>query len=146
MSKRIRVSIIINKPLEVVWDEVKIMKNHVNWMQDAAKIDFLSLNESGIDTKMKVLTKVGPFSLNDIITVTKWEEMNSIGVVHEGIVTGEGAFYLSENDDNSTKFEWIEELKAPYYLGGPIAEFFGGFVLKFIWKKNLMNLKNILEK
>jgi len=146
MSKRIRVSIIINKPLEVVWDEVKIMKNHVNWMQDAAKIDFLSLNESGIDTKMKVLTKVGPFSLNDIITVTKWEEMNSIGVVHEGIVTGEGAFYLSKNDDNSTKFEWIEELKAPYYLGGPIAEFFGGFVLKFIWKKNLMNLKNILEK
>ncbi len=146
MSKRIRVSTIINKPLEVVWDEVKIMKNHVNWMQDAAKIDFLSLNESGIDTKMKVLTKVGPFSLNDIITVTKWEEMNSIGVIHEGIVTGEGAFYLSENDDNSTKFEWIEELKAPYYLGGPIAEFFGGFVLKFIWKKNLMNLKNILEK
>ena len=146
MSKRIKVSTIINKPLEVVWDEVKIMKNHVNWMQDAAKIDFLSLNESGIDTKMKVLTKVGPFSLNDIITVTKWEEMNSIGVVHEGIVTGEGTFYLSENDDNSTKFEWIEELKAPYYLGGPIAEFFGGFVLKFIWKKNLMNLKNILEK
>ena len=146
MSKRIKVSTIINKPLEVVWDEVKIMKNHVNWMQDAAKIDFLSVNESGIDTKMKVLTKVGPFSLNDIITVTKWEEMNSIGVVHEGIVTGEGTFYLSENDDNSTKFEWIEELKAPYYLGGPIAEFFGGFVLKFIWKKNLMNLKNILEK
>ena len=146
MSKRIRVSTIINKPLEVVWDEVKIMKNHVNWMQDAAKIDFLSVNESGIHTKMKVLTKVGPFSLNDIITVTKWEEMNSIGVVHEGIVTGEGTFYLSENDENSTKFEWIEELKAPYYLGGPIAEFFGGFVLKFIWKKNLMNLKNILEK
>ena len=146
MSKRIKVSTIINKPLEVVWDEVKIMKNHVNWMQDAAKIDFLSLNESGIDTKMKVLTKVGPFSLNDIITVIKWEEMNSIGVVHEGIVTGEGTFYLSENGENSTKFEWIEELKAPYYLGGPIAEFFGGFVLKFIWKKNLMNLKNILEK
>ena len=51
MSKRIKVSTIINKPLEVVWDEVKIMKNHVNWMQDAAKIDFLSLNESGA-TKM----------------------------------------------------------------------------------------------
>ena len=146
MSKRIEVSTTINKPIEVVWDEVKIMKNHVNWMQDAAKIDFLSENEDGIDTKMKVLTKVGPFSLNDIITVTKWEEMKSIGVVHEGIVTEEGAFYLSKNDDKSTKFQWIEELKAPYYLGGPIAEFFGGFVLKIIWKKNLTNLKNILEK
>ena len=146
MSKRIEVSTIIHKPIEVVWDEVKIMKNHVNWMQDAAKIDFISENEVGINTKMKVLTKVGPFTLNDIITVTTWEEMNSIGVVHEGIVTGEGAFYLSKNDDNSTKFQWIEDLKAPYYLGGPIAEFFGGFVLKIIWKKNLTNLKNILEK
>ena len=146
MSKRIEVSITINKPIEVVWNEVKVMENHVNWMQDAAKIDFLSENEAGIDTKMKVLTKVGPFSLNDIITVTSWEEMKSIGVVHEGIVTGKGAFYLSKNNEDSTKFEWIEDLKAPYYLGGTIAEFFGGFVLKSIWKKNLMNLKNILEK
>ena len=115
MSKRIEVSTIIHKPIEVVWDEVKIMKNHVNWMQDAAKIDFLSENEAGIDTKMKVLTKVGPFTLNDIITVTTWEEMNSIGVVHEGIVTGEGAFYLSKNDDNSTKFQWIEDLNCLLY-------------------------------
>ena len=145
MSKRIKVSTIIHKPIEVVWDEVKIMKNHVNWMQDAAKIDFLSKNKAGIDTKMKVLTKVGPFFLNDIITVTAWEEMNSIGVIHEGIVTGEGAFYLSKNDEYSTKFEWIEDLKAPIYLGGPIAEFFGGLVLNLIWKKNLINLKKILE-
>ena len=63
MSKRIKVSTIINKPLEIVWDEVKIMENHVNWMQDAANIDFLSENEAGIDTKMKVLTKVGPLKL-----------------------------------------------------------------------------------
>ena len=116
MSKRIKVSTIIDRPLNEVWDEVKIMENHVNWMQDAAKIDFLSENKFGMDTKMKVLTKVGPFSLNDIITVTSWDEMKSIGVVHEGIVTGEGAFYLSKNTEDSTKFDWIEVLKAPFYL------------------------------
>ena len=92
MSKRIKVSIIIDRPLKEVWDEVKIMENHVNWMQDAAKIDFLSENKDGMDTKMNVLTKVGPISLNDVITVNKWEEMKSIGVIHEGIVTGEGVF------------------------------------------------------
>ena len=146
MSKRIEVSTIIYKPIEVVWDEVKIMKNHVNWMQDAAKIDFISENKSGMDTKMKVLTKVGPLSLNDIITVTSWDEMKSIGVVHEGIVTGEGAFYLSKNTENSTRFDWIETLKAPLYLGGPIAELFGGIVLKAIWKKNLNNLRKIIEQ
>ena len=146
MSKRIKVSTIINKPLQIVWDEVKIMENHVNWMQDAANIDFLSENNSGINTKMKVLTKVGPIKLNDVITVTRWEEMKSIGVIHEGIVTGEGVFFLSSVDEDSTKFEWVEELKFPIYLGGPIGEFFGGLVLKQIWKKNLENLKNIIEK
>ena len=141
MSKRIETSIIINKPLDTVWQEVKVMENHVNWMEDAVKIDILSENNSGIDTKMNVLTKVGPIKLTDIITVTEWKEKESIGVIHEGIVTGQGVFYLRKNDENSTKFQWIEDLKAPYYLGGPIAEFFGGFVLKLIWKKNLMNLK-----
>ena len=146
MSKRIKVSTIINKPLQIVWDEVKIMENHVNWMQDAANIDFLSENTSGINTKMKVLTKVGPIKLNDVITVTRWDEMKSIGVIHEGIVTGEGVFFLSSVDEDSTKFEWVEELKFPIYLGGPIGEFFGGLLLKRIWKKNLENLKNIIEK
>ena len=146
MSKRIKVSTIINKPLQIVRDEVKIMENHVNWMQDAANIDFLSENNSGINTKMKVLTKVGPIKLNDVITVTRWEEMKSIGVIHEGIVTGEGVFFLSSVDEDSTKFEWVEELKFPIYLGGPIGEFFGGLLLKQIWKKNLENLKNIIEK
>jgi hypothetical protein len=145
MSKRIQVSTVINKPLTAVWDEVKIMENHVNWMEDAAKIDFLSENTAGIDTKMKVLTKVGPISLNDIITVTEWVEKKSIGVIHQGIVTGKGVFYLSEINENSTKFTWDEELKFPIYLGGPIGEFFGGMILKLIWKKNLKNLKEIIE-
>ena len=74
MSKRIETSIIINKPLDAVWQEVKVMENHVNWMEDAVKIDILSENNSGIDTKMNVLTKVGPIKLTDIITVTEWKE------------------------------------------------------------------------
>ena len=45
MSKRIETSIIINKPLDTVWQEVKVMENHVNWMEDAVKIDILSGRE-----------------------------------------------------------------------------------------------------
>ena len=43
MSKRIETSIIINKPLDTVWQEVKVMENHVNWMEDAVKIDIRRL-------------------------------------------------------------------------------------------------------
>lgn len=145
MSKRIEISTLINKPLNVVWDEVKIMENHVNWMEDAVKIDILSENNSGLNTKMNVLTKVGPISLNDIITVTEWKEKESIGVIHEGIVTGKGVFYLTKVDENTTKFKWVETLKFPFYLGGPVGEVFGGLILKLIWKKNLKNLKEIIE-
>ena len=145
MSKRIGVSILINQPLDAGWTEVRVMADHVRWMEDAGKIDILSENNSGLDTKMNVLTKVGPITLTDIITVTEWKEKESIGVVHEGIVTGEGVFYLSEIDDNKTKFQWVETLKFPFYLGGPIGEIFGGVILKYIWKKNLKNLKEIIE-
>ena len=108
MSKRIETSIIINKPLDTVWQEVKVMENHVNWMEDAVKIDILSENNSGIDTKMNVLTKVGPIKLTDIITVTEWKEKESIGVIHEGIVTGEGIFYLIALNESQTEFKWEE--------------------------------------
>ncbi len=145
MSKRIEISTVRNKPLNVVWDEVKIMENHVNWMEDAVKIDILSENNSGLNTKMNVLTKVGPITLNDIITVTEWKEKESIGVIHEGIVTGEGVFYLTSLDESKTKFQWVEILKFPFYLGGPLGEIFGGLILKLIWKKNLKNLKEIIE-
>ena len=73
--------ILINKPLDVVWNEVKVMEDHVKWMEDAVKIDILADNTSGLNTKMNVLTKVGPITLTDIITVTEWKEKESIGVV-----------------------------------------------------------------
>ena len=107
--------------------------------------DILSENNSGIDTKINVLTKVGPIKLTDIITVTEWKEKESIGVIHEGIVTGEGIFYLTALNESQTEFKWEETLKFPIYLGGVIGEFFGSYILKYIWKKNLKNLKEIIE-
>ena len=44
MSKRIEVSTIIEKPIEVVWDEVKIMKNHVNIMNEFYPVDNQLIN------------------------------------------------------------------------------------------------------
>ena len=96
MSKTISVSTIIDKPLNDVWSEVSILKNHTNWMKDAVNIEFLDEKTQGLGTKMKVFT-------------------------------------------------WKETLKFPIYLAGPIGEFFGGPVLKLIWKNNLNGLKDLFE-
>jgi len=143
MSKTIKVSTIINAPLKTVWNEVSRLENHTNWMNDAEKIDFLSENNSGMGTEMKVLTKIGPIKLYDYMTVTNWEVEKSIAVDHIGIVTGKGEFKLEEIDENNTKFNWEETLKFPIYLGGIIGEFFGAPILKLIWRKNLKNLKEL---
>ena len=78
MSKTISVETAINAPLNKVWDEVSQIQNHSNWMKDAVKIDFESELRSGIGTKIKVLTKIGPFKLYDYMTFTKWEENKTI--------------------------------------------------------------------
>ena len=49
-------------------------------------------------------------------------------------------------DDNTTKFKWTETLKFPFYLFGPIGEIVGKPILEYIWKENLNNLKNEIEK
>ena len=143
MSKTIKVSTVINAPLKTVWNEVSRLENHTNWMNDAEKIDFLSENNSGMGTEMKVLTKIGPIKLYDYMTVTNWIVEKSIAVDHIGIVTGKGEFKLEEIDENNTKFNWEETLKFPIYLGGVIGEFFGAPILKLIWRKNLKNLKEL---
>ena len=143
MSKTIKVSTIIDAPLKTVWNEVSRLENHTNWMNDAEKIDFLSENNSGMGTEMKVLTKIGPIKLYDYMTVTNWVVEKSIAVDHIGIVTGKGEFKLEEIDENNTKFNWEETLKFPIYLGGVIGEFFGAPILKLIWRKNLKNLKEL---
>lgn len=145
MSKTISVSTIIDKSLNDVWSEVSILKNHTNWMKDAVNIEFLDEKTQGLGTKMKVLTKVGPIKLFDYMTVTEWIDKKSIGVDHVGIVTGKGKFTLEELSSEQTKFTWKETLKFPIYLAGPIGEFFGGPILKLIWKNNLNGLKDLFE-
>ena len=145
MSKTIQVETLIYASLDDVWNEVSKIENHSKWMKDAVNIDFQTDNKSGVGTKIKVLTKIGPIKLNDFMTFTKWEEKKSIGVDHVGIVTGKGEMKFEKIDENTTKFKWTETLKFPIYLGGVIGELFGKPVLELIWKQNLNNLKKIIE-
>ena len=145
MSKTIQVETLIYASLDDVWNEVSKIENHSKWMKDAVNIDFQTDNKSGVGTKIKVLTKIGPIKLNDFMTFTKWEEKKSIGVDHVGIVSGKGEMKFEKIDENTTKFKWTETLKFPIYLGGVIGELFGKPVLELIWKQNLNNLKKIIE-
>ncbi len=135
---------IIAAPIDRVWAEAADLPSHVEWMADAESIEFLGDAKRGVGTRMRVETVVGPLRTADIMEVTEWVEESTIGVRHQGLVSGEGRFELSEVD-GGVRFTWTEELTFPWYLGGGFTAQVAKPVLGWIWRRNLSGLKKRIE-
>ncbi len=147
---KITVTIELPAPPGNVWDYVRDISSHTEWMRDAATIEITSTRSEGIGTTFTCRTVVGPLRTLDRMEVTRWEPGQLIGVRHEGLVTGEGTFSLSPSGQplgSETTFQWREELKLPWFLGGRLAEGVARPVLTWVWKRNLQGLRaRILER
>lgn len=126
----------LHQPIDVVWSEIANFEQHVQWMADAERIDFLTDQRRGTGTRMSVRTRVGPFSTNDILEVWDWSEGERIGVFHHGLVSGIGMFVLAPTE-GGTRFVWWEHLTFPWYLGGVLTATLAAPILKLIWIRNL---------
>jgi uncharacterized protein YndB with AHSA1/START domain len=142
---RISVAVDIDASPEEVWEVVEPLEDHPDWMHDAVSVRFATDQTRGVGTRTVVDTKVGPFRLTDHMTVTEWEPGTTMGVEHTGVVTGTGRFTLRRNGRDGTTFAWDEELRFPWWLGGPVGELVGGRVLAAIWRRNLRGLKTLVE-
>lgn len=141
----VEVEILIDRPPEVVWNAVEDVASHVEWMQDAAEIRFLSDQRKGVGTSFECDTVVGPLKVTDVMEITEWETRRVMGVRHVGYVTGVGRFELIPSGDAHTIFRWTETLEFPWFFGGAIGARFGRPVLAAIWRANLKRLKQIVE-
>jgi len=130
-----------------VWEVVEPVERHVDWMHDAVAIRFTTEQTRGTGTEFLCDTKVGPFKLVDRMEITEWEAGRVMGVRHTGLVTGSGKFTLEPIDlGRRTRFTWAEDLVFPWWMGGPIGAWIGGKIaLGPIWRRNLRNLKRIVE-
>ena len=142
---RIRVSTVIDAPPPDVWDVVRRVERHVDWMADAVAIEFTSATRSGVGTTFDCATKVGPIRLTDRMEITEWRDGRAIGVRHVGLVTGVGRFTLRRARGGRTRFSWDERLTFPWWLGGPVGGVIGGRVMRRIWRGNLRTLKHLVE-
>ena len=141
----IRVSTVIDATPAEVWEVVRHVEDHVDWMHDAVAIRFTSPTTSGAGTTFDCDTKVGPIRLTDKMEITSWVPDEAMGVRHVGMVTGTGEFTLTEAPGGGTRFTWEERLTFPWWMGGPVGATVGGQVLKLIWARNLKGLKEIVE-
>lgn len=135
----------IGAPPAQVWEEVRQIERHVDWMADAVEIRFLSDQRDGAGTTFDCVTKVGPIKVTDQMTITEWRPSRAMGVRHEGLVTGSGLFTLAGLRRGRTRFTWDEELAFPWWMGGKVGGAIGGVVIRRIWKRNLRVLKALVE-
>ena len=143
----IEVGIDLDASPQQVWKIVEPVERHVDWMADAVAIRFVNDQTRGVGTAFLCDTKVGPIKLTDRMEITEWTPEKVMGVRHVGVVTGTGRFTLTPIDSGTrTRFVWAEELKFPWWLGGRLGELVGGkLVMGLIWKRNLRELKKIVE-
>jgi hypothetical protein len=144
---RLSVAVDISATPDQVWQVVEPVEDHIDWMHDAVAIRFQTEQHRGVGTSFLCDTKVGPIKLVDRMEITEWTADSAMGVRHTGMVTGTGRFTLTPIDlGRRTRFGWDESLIFPWWLGGPIGALIGGrLVLRSIWKRNLRNLKRLVE-
>jgi hypothetical protein len=113
-------------------------------MSDAESIEFEGPARRGVGTKMVVATRVGPLRTNDVMEVTGWVEGESITVEHRGLVSGDGALSV-ETAATGSLVTWTEELRFPWWLGGPVTAWFARPILKRIWLANLRRFAGLVS-
>tara|TARA_Y100000746_G_C15148121_1_gene303743 strand:- start:28 stop:477 length:450 start_codon:yes stop_codon:yes gene_type:complete len=142
----IDVSVTISRRPAEVWAYVKNIESHTEWMLDADAIRITSSTASGTGTRFDCDTKIGPFRLVDRMEITAWEDNKLMGVSHQGIVSGWGQFSLEQAGPDGTIFRWAESLKFPWYLGGRLGQIAARPVLRWVWNRNLAQLKEQVER
>jgi hypothetical protein len=143
----IEVSEIIGAPPATVWAKIEDIGSHVRWMDDAIAIRFTSPATSGVGATFDCDTRVGPFRLTDRMEVTQWDPPRAMGIRHVGIVTGSGRFMLEPvSGGDATRFSWAEDLRFPLWMGGNAGGAAAVPLLRGVWRRNLANLKQQVER
>ncbi|MDQ4098721.1 MAG: SRPBCC family protein [Actinomycetota bacterium] len=140
----IRVSTLISATRPEVWAMVRDIGTHVRWMNDADSIRFTSPNQTGVGTTFECDSRLGPFRVTDRMEVIEWRTGRAMTIRHVGAVRGVGRFTLKRRR-HGTLFVWQEKLRFPWWMGGPIGSAVAAPFFRRVWKKNLANLKSIVE-
>lgn len=112
-SNHIAMSLVIQAPIEKVWAAIADWESQGDWMfQTTVKVT--SQIREGVGTTIAAFTGIGKFGVMDHMVVTSWQPPYICDVLHTGkIIKGTGRFQLSAIDDDSTRFDWSEEILTP---------------------------------
>ncbi len=140
----VRTSVLVPAAPEAVWEDLRHIGSHSEWMSDAVAIRFLSEAREGVGVRFECDTKIGPFRLTDRMEVTQWRVNEAMLIRHTGLVAGTGCLQLfgdnTEGSITSTRVEWTETLRFPWWMGGAVGAAAAKPMLRAVWTRNLERL------
>jgi uncharacterized membrane protein len=111
---RLEVSVEAAAPVGVVWDVLTRWEDQPRWMRDAKEVHVTSPHREGEGVELRCPTNLLGFTVQDTMRVTRWDPPRELAVTHTGrIITGSGAFVLSETAAGRTRIDWWEEVDPP---------------------------------
>jgi uncharacterized protein YndB with AHSA1/START domain len=141
----VTVAVLIPASVRAVWEALADFASHTDWMTDAREIEFETGQQTGLGTRLRVETRLGPMTTVDVMEVTAWEPHRRIGVVHQGVVRGEGEFRL-DPVAGGVNVVWSETLVFPWKFGGRIGVGLSRPLFRWIWHRNLSHLRKRLTQ
>ncbi len=106
-------SLVIDDPINTVWAALADWESQGEWMLQTT-VEVTSDIREGVGTSIAAFTGIGTLGILDHMTVTSWNPPTICDVVHTGaIIKGTGRFELTALSENSTRFDWSEEILAP---------------------------------
>jgi len=112
-SNHIAMNLIIKAPIETVWASLADWESQGEWMLQTT-VEVTSEIRQGVGTTIAAFTGIGKFGVMDHMVVTSWQPPRICDVLHTGkIIKGTGRFELTAIDQDTTRFDWSEEIVAP---------------------------------
>jgi uncharacterized protein YndB with AHSA1/START domain len=106
-------NLIIKAPIETVWASLADWESQGEWILQTT-VEVTSEIRQGVGTTIAAFTGIGKFGVMDHMVVTSWQPPRICDVLHTGkIIKGTGRFELTAIDQDTTRFDWSEEIVAP---------------------------------
>ncbi len=136
--------IVIDAPIERVWDVVADIEGQPRWMHEMKAVRLLTPGPVGVGTEGEADVRILGVSVSDPVRITEFEPPNRFAISHEGSFKGRGLITLESGADGTTTIVRWEERLIP-----PLLPHLGALVMRptlgSIFQTDLVRLKELVE-
>ena len=143
---RLKESIVISAPGELVWDYLTDPRNYLHFMSGVTRWEVASEETSGLGARYRMLMRVGSAEVGGLIEVVEFDPPRDMAWTSVTGVDQRGRWRLREQDDGRTKVQFRYAYGvAGGGLTGRLAELVASRTIGNHMRRSLQQLKRQVE-